>query len=69
MFLRRASYFAVEVNADPDDPRTDDIAGDLIIDGELYSAWGLHLVDVNLVLGDLVEMVRLQGHAYVNAAR
>lgn len=64
-----ASYFAVEINADPDDPRTDEIAGDLIIDGELYGAWGLHLVDVNLVLGDLVEMVRLQGHAYVNAAR
>ena len=62
-----ASYFAVTVNADPSDPRTDEIAGDLIIDGELYPDWGLHLIDMNLVLGDLVEMVRLQGEAYLGA--
>ena len=62
-----ASYFAVSVNADPNDPRTDEIGGDLVIDGELYAEWGLHLVDVSLVLGDLVEMVRLQGEAYLAA--
>ena len=60
-----ASYFAVTINADPDDPRTDEMAGDLIVDGELYPGWGLHLIDMNLVLGDLVEMVRLQGEAYL----
>lgn len=63
----RASYFAVTVNADPSDPRTDEIAGDLIIDGELYPLWGLHLIDMNLVLGDMVNMVEQQGAAYLAA--
>lgn len=61
-----ASYFAVSINADPNDPRTDEISGDLIVNGELVKDWGLHLIDVNLVLGDLVEMVRLQGVTYLS---
>lgn len=61
-----ASYLSVSINADPADPRTDEISGDLIVDGELYADWGLHLLDVNLVLGDLVDMVRLQGQSYLN---
>lgn len=61
-----ASYLSISINADATDPRTDEISGDLIVDGELYADWGLHLLDVNLVLGDLVEMVRLQGQAYLN---
>ncbi len=60
-----ASYLAVSINADPTDPRTDEISGDLVVDGELYADWGLHLLDVNLVLGDLVEMVSLQGEVYL----
>ena len=60
-----ASYFAVSINADAADPRTDEISGDLVVSGELIADWGLHLIDVNLVLGDLVEMVRLQGEAYL----
>jgi hypothetical protein len=28
--------------------------------GELGPAWGLHVVDVNVALGDLVELVRAQ---------
>jgi hypothetical protein len=62
-----ASYFAVSINADPNDPRTDNISGDLILGGELVREWGLHLVDVNLVLGDMVDMVRAQGAAYMDA--
>jgi hypothetical protein len=31
--------------------------------------WGLHLADVNIALGDLVELVRLQKRAYVRAQR
>lgn len=63
-----ASYFSVSINADPNDPRTDEISGDLVVDGEVYKDWGLHLVDVNLVLGDLVDMVRAQGAAYLQKA-
>lgn len=60
-----ASYLSISINADPTDPRTDEISGDLIVDGELYADWGLHLIDVNLVLGDLVDMVQAQGAAYL----
>ncbi len=27
--------------------------------------WGLHLVDMNIVSGNLLEIVQQQGHAYV----
>ena len=52
------TYLAVEVQADPADPRADDIPGDL------GAGWGLHLVDVNLVMGDIVELVGLQAQAH-----
>jgi hypothetical protein len=52
------TYLSVEVQADPGDPRADDIPGDLTPE------WGLHLVDVNLVMGDVVELVGLQAEAY-----
>jgi hypothetical protein len=32
-------------------------------------SWGLHLADVNIALGDLVELVRVQKRAYVRAQR
>ena len=39
-------------------PRADDIPGDL------SPEWGLHLVDVNLVMGDIVRQVQAQATAY-----
>ena len=52
------NYLSVMVNADPNDPRADDIGGDLTPE------WGLHLVDVSIVMGDIVERVRDQAAAY-----
>lgn len=40
------------------DPRIDDIGGDLL-DG-----WGLHLVDITLLYGDLVDLAASQGAAW-----
>jgi hypothetical protein len=31
--------------------------------------WGLHVYDVNLALGNLVDLVRRQGHAYVTSTK
>ncbi len=62
-----ADVFAVSIHSDPNDPRTDDIAGDLVINKKLYPEWGLHLIDMNLALGDLVEMTRAQGTAWLKA--
>jgi hypothetical protein len=55
-------YLEVTVNGDPTDPRVDDIGGDLTPE------WGLHLQDVNLVMGDVVELVGAQSSAW-RAAR
>jgi hypothetical protein len=52
------SYLRLTVNGDPADPRTDDIGGDLTPD------WGMHVVDVNVAMGDLVELVRTQAEAF-----
>jgi hypothetical protein len=58
-----ATYLEVKVNADPADPRTDDITGDLG-GAKPLANWGLHLVDVNLVMGDLLDRVDQQVKAY-----
>jgi hypothetical protein len=58
-----ATYLEIKVNADPADPRTDDITGDLG-GAKPLANWGLHLVDVNLVMGDLLNLVDQQAKAY-----
>lgn len=52
------SYLEVTVQADPADPRTDDIGGDLTPE------WGLHLVDANLAMGDLETLAATQAEAF-----
>ncbi len=59
------NYLAVHINADPKDPRTDDIAGDVVARGQVQKDWGLHLIDVNLAMGNLVDLVGTQSKAYL----
>lgn len=54
------SYLAVTVNADPADPRTDTIAGDIVINGAIAKEWGLHLIDMPVAMGNLVAMGEYQ---------
>ena len=61
------SYLAVTVNADPKDPRTDDIAGDILVKGKVLTSWGLHLIDMNLTMGNLVDDVDAQSKAWLAA--
>jgi Protein of unknown function (DUF3089) len=58
------SYLAVKVNADPADPRTDEIVGDVMINGQIEKSWGLHLIDVNVAMGNLGDIVGAQARAY-----
>ena len=58
------TYLSVRVNGNPDDPRVDDIPGDVIAAGRVLPDWGLHLVDANIAMGDLVELVGVQSQAY-----
>jgi hypothetical protein len=59
------SYLEVHVAGNPADPRTDDIAGDVILPGGKVSAdWGLHLIDANLAMGNLVDIVGAESKAW-----
>jgi hypothetical protein len=62
-------YFAVTVNADPADARTDRIPGDVVIFGIPMPGWGIHPVDVNLTQGDLIRAVAAQESAWRRAHR
>ena len=53
------SYLEITVLADSSDPRTDDIGGDILL-----PSFGLHIVDANVAMGDLVEIVGQQAEAY-----
>jgi hypothetical protein len=55
------NYLAVSIAADPADKRTDTIVGDVLVDGAVQPGWGLHLIDMNLAMGNLVEIVKRQG--------
>lgn len=59
------NYLEVHVNADPADPRTDEIGGDVSNNGVIAKDWGLHLIDVNVAMGDLVKLVDSQSKAYL----
>jgi len=47
-------YFSISIDADPSDPRVDDINNDL------FPGWGLHLIDFAMAQGDLVSLAERQ---------
>jgi pimeloyl-ACP methyl ester carboxylesterase len=63
----KGSYLAITVHGEPSDPRTDEIAGDVVVNGIVLGDWGLHLIDVNLAIGNLVDIVGQQSKAYLAA--
>ena len=60
-------YLEIHVAANPDDPRTDTIPGDVIVNGHPDPIWGLHPADISLVMGDLLKLVNSQGTAWLSA--
>jgi hypothetical protein len=57
-------YLAIDVEGNPADPRIDDIHG-----ADLTPEWGLHLIDVNEAMGNLVDIAATQSHAYCGKSR
>jgi hypothetical protein len=55
------SYLKVTTNADPADPRTDSIGGDQNNNDPL---WGLHTLDMNIGMGDLIAVVKAQAASW-----
>ena len=64
-----ANYLAVTVKADPKDKRVDDITGDVIAGEMRLDDWGLHLIDMPVVMGDLVALTQRQYKSWSAARR
>lgn len=58
------TYLAITFHGDPASPRTSDVRGDVIIAGKVQPNWGLHLIDANLFMGNLLDIVRSEEGAY-----
>ncbi|CAN5856078.1 DUF3089 domain-containing protein [soil metagenome] len=58
------TYLAVSVNADPADPRTDTIVGDIAVGDVILPDWGLHLIDMPVAMGNLVDLADRQAAAW-----
>lgn len=59
------TYLSITVHGDPNDPRIDDIKGDVVIGGQVQQNWGLHLIDMNLFMGNFQDIVRSETRAYL----
>ena len=59
-----SGYLEITVHGDPADPRVDDIAGDLSVGPTVLANWGLHLIDANLFMGNLLDIVRDETRSY-----
>jgi hypothetical protein len=57
------SYLAVTLHPTPGGARTNDISGDVVVNGQVMADWGLHLIDVNLAMGNLIDIVGQQSKA------
>jgi hypothetical protein len=60
-------YLEIHVVANPEDPRTDTIPGDIIVNGRPDALWGLHPADISLVMGNLLNLVDSQSTAWLKA--
>ena len=59
------NYLEAHINADPADPRADDIPGDIVSGKLVATDWGLHMIDANIAMGNLVDVVGQQSKAYL----
>jgi len=59
-------YLQLTVHGDSNDPRTDNIGGDIMTaEGTADAGWGLHLIDANVGMGDLLTLVDKQAVHYL----
>jgi hypothetical protein len=63
------SYLAVTLHPTPGGARTNDISGDVVVNGQVLEDWGLHLIDANLTMGNLLSVVGDETKAYLANAK
>jgi len=59
------SYLAITTHPDPQGQRINEIGGDVIVNGKVLPDWGLHLIDANLAMGNLIDIVRDETKSYL----
>ncbi len=59
------NYLAVSVHKSEADPRTGDIHGEVVVNGVVHREWGLHVLDMNLAQGNLIEIFTQQSKAWL----
>jgi hypothetical protein len=60
------TYLAVTNHASPADARKGEIGGEVVVRGEVHREWGLHVIDVNLAQGNLVDIFQQQSMAWLH---
>jgi hypothetical protein len=63
------SYLAVTLHPTPGGARANDISGDVRVGSQVLEDWGLHLIDANLNMGNLVAIVGDESKAYLAKAK
>jgi hypothetical protein len=58
------TYLAVTLHPTPGGERVGDIGGDIVYGGKVQPDWGLHLIDANLTMGNLIAIVGDEAKAY-----
>jgi DUF3089 family protein len=58
------TYLGVALHPTAGSPRTADIPGDVVVNGDVLAEWGLHLIDASLFMGNLIGIVREEAAAY-----
>jgi hypothetical protein len=59
------SYLAVTLHPTQGGQRVNDISGDVVVNGQVLEDWGLHLIDANLNMGNLIAIVGDETKAYL----
>ncbi|HEV2568871.1 DUF3089 domain-containing protein [Sphingomonas sp.] len=60
----KGSYLAISATPAEGDVRSSQIGGEVSYGGMVLKDWGLHLIDTNLAMGDLVALVGRQAQAW-----
>jgi hypothetical protein len=62
------SYLSITVHANTGSPRVSNITGDVVVNGHVRTEWGLHLIDVSIAMGNLLDIVGRQSKTFLAAA-
>ena len=58
---------AITVHKSDSDARTGDIRGEVVVNGTVRREWGLHVLDMSLAQGNLIEIFKQQSKAWLAA--